>query len=129
MVKQWIVLAIGYWCLYFVSKDLPTESMESFLSWLSQVIFDPTHFIRISLLLLTGIVSYSFVVSDILNKNDSSLLHFILFILSFVLSFVILISLDLVIAVFCLLCLFIYGMISLSQFRQDKTIKRQEGAG
>ncbi|WLD91856.1 hypothetical protein [Alkalihalobacillus sp. AL-G] len=126
MVKQWILLVIGYWSMFEVTGDLPSNTTQS-MQWLSEIIIDPFDFIVAAFLFLIGISSYGMVLSDLIKRRTSSAVHTSLLSISYVVSLITLYTMNALVVLFTLLCLFIYGMLSLSQSRLDKTKRRQEG--
>jgi hypothetical protein len=124
-----LALSIGYWSLYLVFIEVPTESIEELRRWSASLVFEPFVFVTVSLMSLVGIFAYGtmlkFVFQDMKLRSGRNLFQSILFGILLLLSIYFLYRLNMKLMLIILPCMIIYGIISISQTRE--IVRRQDG--
>lgn len=129
MFTRLLALLIGYWSLYVVAIEVPTQSMEELRRWAASLVFEPFVFVTVSLMSLVGIIAYGtmlkYVFQDLKLQSGRNLFQSILFGLLFLLSIYFLYRINMKLMLIILPCMLIYGIISISQTRE--IVRRQDG--
>ncbi|WP_349407593.1 hypothetical protein [Pseudalkalibacillus sp. SCS-8] len=130
MYKRLLALSIGYWSLYLVVNEIPTESYPDFRRWLMSLIFQPFTFIWVSVLALIGIIAYGVIVQwmadDLRQMTKTTWFMRVLFCILFILSVYFLYLMNAMVMLVILPCIAIYGIMSMTQSKN--VVRRQDGA-